>query len=124
MSQTQVLGFRPATARRILKQLNIEGDEFTGNAEIPDGIFRLAIAYTHSGTITAGTSTTPGTGVATLKKISSTTGNYVDVLNSAGAAITVTVKNTSSQEIAASQIIQIKKECHSGHWLVDVGACS
>lgn len=124
MSQAQVVGFRPQTAARILKDLNIQGEEPSPGSTLPDGISRLAIAYTHSGNITAGTLTNPGTGVATLKKISSTTGNYVDVLNSAGVAITITVKNTAPQEIAVGQIIQIKKECFSGHWLVDVGSCA
>ena len=124
MSQVQVQGFRPATARRILKQLNIEGTEqLPSGYPFPDDGARTAIAYTHSGTITARSGTTVGTGVAKLARIGAT-----DVLefvkDSANADIVITVKNTSTSAIGASQYIQVKRDYYSGFWLVDVGECA
>lgn len=119
-----VAGFKPSTARRILKALNLTG-VVPGVADdpFPDEGPRTAIAYTHSGTITARSGTTVGTGVAKLARIGAS-----DVLeyvkDSTNADIVVTVKNTSTTAIAASQYIQIKRDYYSGFWLVDVGECA
>lgn len=84
---------------------------------------RTAIAYTHSGTITARSGATAGTGVAKLARIGAS-----DVLeyvkDSTNADIEITVKNTSTTAISASQYIQVKREYYSGFWLVDVGECA
>lgn len=84
---------------------------------------RTAIAYTHSGTITARSGTTVGTGVAKLAQIGAS-----DVLefvkDSTNSDIVITVKNTSTSAIGASQYIQVKRDYYSGFWLVDVGECA
>lgn len=118
-----VAGFKPSTARRILKALNLTGVvPGVAGDPFPDEGPRTAIAYTHSGTITARSGSTVGTGVATLYRIDSS--NVLSaVTDSAGANIVVTVKNLSTSVVGASKYIQIKREYYSGYWFVDFEDC-
>lgn len=84
---------------------------------------RTAIAYTHSGTITARSGATAGTGIAKLVRIGASDA-FEYLLDADGDQIEITVKNTTSQVIAANQYIQVKREYYSGFWLVDVGECA
>lgn len=119
MSQVQVQGFRPATARRILKQLNIEGTEqLPSGYPFPDDGARTAIAYTHSGTITARSGATVGTGVATLYKINDSDA-LVPQTDSAGSNIIITVKNLGTSVICAGAYIRVRREYLSGRWIAD-----
>lgn len=123
MSQAQVVGFRPQTARRILKQLNIEGTEqLPSGYPFPDDGARTAILYTHSTAIPARSGTTAGSGVAKLYRIGAS-----DILetvkDSTNADIVVTVKNISASEVGAGKYIQAKREYYSGFWIVDFEDC-
>lgn len=114
-------GFTVSKGRQILANLDEAGTSVGLRAQMPEQP-RTAIAYTHSGTITARSGTTVGTGVATLYRIDSS--NVLSaVTDSAGANIVVTVKNLSTSVVGASKYIQIKREYYSGYWFVDFEDC-
>ncbi len=107
-----IYGFNKNDAVKLISMIGGNGVDLPReHSNIPDEGPRLALAYTTSG-ITGRSGTTPGSGTATLKKVTS------GAIANHDPSLDVTAYNLATDSVAAAKYLMLIREYFSGLWFV------
>ena len=111
MAET-LFGFNRSDANKILAMIGEAGTGLPRElSNIPDEGPRLALAYTENG-VTGRGGTTPGTGTATLKRITD------GAITNLDPSSDITVYNLATASVAGAKYLMLVREYFSGKWFV------